>query len=84
MDFETDEWLRTVAASAHGRETGELLYTLMAHRNNPNLQSYDPLLIRVREVLVTRYSSERANHLLRHLSVPRRDIIMKNTGNLPE
>ncbi len=80
MDQETDEWLRTVASTAYNRETGELLYTLMAHRERSNdLPSYEPLLVRVREVLVTRYDVLHVEHLLRHLNVPRRDTMLRST-----
>jgi hypothetical protein len=81
--MDTDEWLRDLAADAYARQTGELMQALMEHRDRDDLPSYGPLLIRVREVLVTRYDLERVNHLLGHLSVPRRDTMVKNTGNLP-
>lgn len=78
--IETDEWLRTVASTAYSRETNELLHTLLAHRDHADsLPSYEPLLIRVREVLVTRFDMLHVEHLLRHLNVPRRDTMLKNT-----
>lgn len=81
--MDTDEWLRVLAADAFVRPTGELMQALIEHRGRDDLPSYVPLLNRVREVLVTRYDLDRVNHLLGHLSSPRRDTIRKNTGNLP-
>jgi hypothetical protein len=81
--MDTDEWLRVLAADAYARSTGELMQALIENRDREDLPSYGPLLIRVREVLVTRYDLARVNHLIGHLSVPRRDIMVKNTGNLP-
>lgn len=82
MTDDKDQWLRDVAASAHGRQTGELMQILLDHRDS-GLPSYEPLLVRVREVLVTRYALAQVDHLLGHLNMPRRDTMLKNTGNLP-
>jgi hypothetical protein len=81
--MDTDEWLRFLAADAYARPTSELMQALIDHRDRDDLPSYEPLLNRVHEVLVTRYRPETVNHLLKHLTVPRRDTIGKNTGNLP-
>lgn len=80
MSFENDEWLRTLAASAYGRETDDLMQALFENRHEPT-QAYEALLIRVREVFVTRYNSERVTHLLGHLSRPKRDIIVQMHRN---
>jgi hypothetical protein len=82
MTSDKNEWLRILAATAYSRTTGELMQALIEHRDC-DLQSYEPLLIRVQEVLVTRYDSARVQHLLGHLNRPNRDTIVKNTGNLP-
>lgn len=74
MTFENDQWLRTLAADAHGRETSELMQALLENKHEAS-EAYEALLIRVREVLVTRYNPERVTHLLGHLSRPRRDTI---------
>lgn len=77
----TDELLRDVAAGAFGRETEELLQILnLAASSEEHLPSYEPLLNRVKEVLVTRYDSEYVTFLLKYHLVPRRDIILRNTG----
>jgi hypothetical protein len=77
-----DQRLQELAAQAYGLSTGELLNELDRYKNE-DLPSYVPFLNRVREVLVTRYELGTVNHLLKHLSVPRRDTMVKNTGNLP-
>lgn len=80
MTSDKDEWLRTLAATAYSRSTDELMQALIEHRDL-GLQSYEPLLIRVQEVFVTRYDSARVQHLLGHLNRPNRDRMIKNTGN---
>jgi len=82
MYTDPDQWLRTLAAQAYGLPTDELVAALN-NQQNQELPSFTPLYNRVWEVLVTRYNLARANHLIGHLAVPRRDTIMKNTGNLP-
>jgi len=78
----TDELLRDIAATAHGRTDAELMAALF-NEEAQTLPSYEPLLIRVREVLVTRYNLAWVNRALCSLNVPRRDTIIKTTGNLP-
>lgn len=82
MYTDPDQWLRELAARAYGLPTDELLAALNDPQNQ-GLPSFTPLYNRAWEVLVTRYNLERANHLIGHLAVPRRDTIRKNTGNLP-
>ncbi len=78
MTFDNDSWLRTLAADAYGRETGELMQALIQNRNDAT-PAYEALLIRVREVLVTRYSLDRVTQLLGHLNRPNRDTIIQMT-----
>ena len=83
MDYDPDQRLRDLAATAHGQPTDVLVQALNDQQNQA-LPSYIPLYNRAWEVLVTRYNLERANHLMGHLANPRRDTIYKNTGNLPQ
>jgi len=82
MSFDNDQWLREVAAGAYGLPAEELLRALHVSCDDPT-EAYEALLIRVREVLATRYTPERVTQLLGHLSRPNRDTIVRNTGNLP-
>lgn len=47
------------------------------------LPTWQPLLFSSYEVFVTRYGSVRANQLLVGMNTPRRDTMVKSTGNLP-
>ena len=77
-----DAILQQVAATAHSRHEGDLLYFVMKYRGRVDLPSYPAFLIRVREVLLTRHPAHHVEHVLRYSLPDEPPVKARNTGQI--